>query len=513
MAASDGFKDACEILIKDGEGTDLDARTSMDRTALHLASIHGHLAVVKLLVRLGADINAIDIELNTPIHYASVQGHLNLVKYILRRMPDISQRNHLGITSIDIALNKEIYDAIKNHIEKYNLSIQENHYARIPFHNVVFHNSRQDVIQKILLKCKNVPSEKDIRTFKERPAPKPLSKKKGEMLSDLKDALPFCKVGPRDFKGISQLGKGSFGEVYLVEKIDSGEQFALKVLRKDKIFENNLVRYAFAERNILMKISHPYIVKLNYAFQTAEKLVLVMDFCPNGDLGTHIARERKFDEEKARFYVSEILLALQELHLHEIIFRDLKPENVVLDKDGHARLTDFGLSKEGVHEGELSRSFCGSVAYLAPEMLRRSGHTRSVDWYLLGLLLYEMLVGSPPFYSHNREQLFNNIQRGTLKIPKTLSEEAKDVIKRLVIRDPNKRLGAGKRDAEEIKDHPFFRDVDWGGLMARAIPAPPVKPIRRVPKENRATLEKMFGKLDDDEPAPKLEQWSVLNPS
>lgn len=374
------------------------------------------------------------------------------------------------------------------------------------------------MVNNLLIKNSHKPSNRDLQTFKERPklhiTPKK-SIKRTQSLNKLAKPdfiLPPSKVGPRDFKGLLQLGKGSFGEVYLVEKIDSGEQYALKVLRKEKVLENNLVRYAFAERNILMKIKHHYIVKLNYAFQTPEKLVMVMDYCPNGDLSTHLAREKHFTEEKAKFYITEILLGLEELHKHEIIFRDLKPENVVLDPEGHARITDFGLSKEGVTEGQLAKSFCGSVAYLAPEMLRRAGHTKSVDWYLLGVLLYEMLVGSPPYYSNNREQLYNNIQRGKLKIPKGLSNEAKDLIKLLLNRDPHKRLGASKRDAAEIKEHIFFRETDWEGFNNKTIKAPEVRPIKRVAKG--VTLDRMFGKLENEEiQAPRLDGWSFITPS
>ena len=247
----------------------------------------------------------------------------------------------------------------------------------------------------------------------------------------------------------------------MVEKIDTGVQYALKVLRKEKVLGNNLVRYAFTERNILLQITHPFIVKLNFAFQTPEKLVMVMDYCANGDLGTHLAREKKFSEEKAKFYIAEILLALGELHRNGILFRDLKPENVVIDQDGHAKLTDFGLSKEGVTDEQLNRSFCGSIAYLAPEMLKRSGHTRSVDWYLLGVLFYEMVCGSPPFYSTNRDQMFSNIQRAELKIPPFIANaECRNLIKELMNRDPSKRIGASKEDVEEIKAHPFFADID-----------------------------------------------------
>ena len=168
----------------------------------------------------------------------------------------------------------------------------------------------------------------------------------------------------------------------------------------------NLVKYAITERNVLSITRHPFIVGLNYAFQTRDKLFLILDYCPGGDLGKVLCREKRFTEDRARIYLAEVLLALEDLHKRDIIFRDLKPDNVVLDADGHALLTDFGLSKEGVLDNEGAKSFCGSVAYLAPEMLKRIGHGKSVDWYLLGVLLYEMLVGIPPYFTNNKEKLF-----------------------------------------------------------------------------------------------------------
>ena len=151
-------------------------------------------------------------------------------------------------------------------------------------------------------------------------------------------------------------------------------------------------------------------MSLNAAFQTRTKLFLILDFCPGSDLSKILHREGRFSEEKARMYLCEILLALEDLHKRDIIYRDLKPENVVLDDEGHAQLTDFGLSKEGVFEGNKgAKSFCGSVAYLAPEMLCKAGHGKSVDWYLLGVLLYEMTVGQPPYYSESKSELFKNI--------------------------------------------------------------------------------------------------------
>ena len=202
---------------------------------------------------------------------------------------------------------------------------------------------------------------------------------------------------------ITLLGKGSFGNVYLVELRSTKQRFALKVLSKKEMEKNNLVKYALTERRVLSATEHPFVVKLHYAFQTREKLCLVLDFCPGGDMGRLLHAERRLSEDHARCYGAEILLALEDLHSRNIIFRDLKPDNVVIDAEGHAVLTDFGLSKEGVEEDELQKSFCGSIAYLAPEMLRRVGHNRTVDWYLFGVLLYEMMVGCPPYFAHTKE--------------------------------------------------------------------------------------------------------------
>lgn len=514
MASAYGLKEACEILIYNGFNTDVNAKTSMNRTPLHLATIHNQIVVVKLLVHEGAQIDFVDNDMNTALHYASTQGFADIVDWILKKNPNLYIKNHRGRTAVDIALNYEIFLIFSEHCYRNSLELSVTGYTRTHVYHTLMHNSREDQISKILTKAMKKPSLIDLKLFTERPLnqvqrPNQFGNKKPVNFSKI--LLPPSKVGPLDFRGLLQLGKGSFGEVYLVEKVDSLEQFALKVLRKEKVLGNNLVRYAFTERNILMSISHPFIVKLNYAFQTPEKLVMVMDFCPNGDLGTQLAREKKFSEEKARFYLIEVLLALEELHGHGIIFRDLKPENVVLDNEGHARLTDFGLSKEGVSDGQMARSFCGSVAYLAPEMLRRSGHTRSVDWYLFGVLLYEMIIGAPPYYSSNREQLFNNIQRGKLKIPSTISQDSKNLIKILLQRDPSKRLGASKRDAEEVKLDPFFKNVDWAGYLAKRFKPPSFHPIKRVMKE--VSLEKMFGKLEEEAPAPRLDGWSVLQPS
>lgn len=212
------------------------------------------------------------------------------------------------------------------------------------------------------------------------------------------------KIGPNNFICLALLGQGSFGEVYLVNKKYINEYYAMKVLDK-KIELQIIFKYSMNERNILSIINFPFIVKLNYAFQTREKLFLLLDYCPGGDLSKQLQIQTRFSEAKAKFYICEIALALGELHKHDIIFRDLKPDNIVIDKTGHAMLTDFGLSKEGVDNKRIAKSFCGSVAYLAPEMLNRTGQGKAVNWYLIGVVFFEMLVGLPPYFSNNQEQI------------------------------------------------------------------------------------------------------------
>ena len=281
------------------------------------------------------------------------------------------------------------------------------------------------------------------------------------------------KVGPSSFECLGLLGEGSFGEVYLVEMKDNHKKFAMKVLDKEQIMSQNIFKYAMTERNVLSITSHPFIVKLNYAFQTSEKLFLLLDYCPNGDLARQLEFQKNFSEDKAKFYLCEIILAIGDLHEKDIIFRDLKPDNVVLNEEGHALLTDFGLSREGVNNPNKAQSFCGSIAYLAPEMINRTGHGKSVDWYLVGVLFYEMLVGAPPFFTSNKNQIFKNIKKGELNIPSFISPKAAILLRQLLKKNPNERLGA-KGDVDEIKIHPYFSDVNWDDVYNKRIKPPSI---------------------------------------
>ena len=284
-------------------------------------------------------------------------------------------------------------------------------------------------------------------------------------------------ISPSDFICLGQIGKGSFGEVFLVKKIENSKLYAMKVLSKEKIFNQNLLKYALTERNVLSLSEHPFIVKLNYAFQTSSKLFLILDYCTNGDLSKHLYHEKRFSETRAKYYICEIILALEHLHKLNIIFRDLKPDNVVLDNEGHVKITDFGLCKEGIFDGNYTKSFCGSMAYLAPEMILKNGYSKCVDWYLLGILFYEMLFGNPPFLSDNKDDLFKNIlekDENEIFFPDYISKECQNFIKSLLTKNPEKRLG-NLKDAIEIKNHPYFNDVNWNKVYYKNLPVPKYK--------------------------------------
>jgi len=275
------------------------------------------------------------------------------------------------------------------------------------------------------------------------------------------------KVSVNDFEPLAVVGKGAFGKVMQVRKKDSGEIFAMKALNKDLIEKENLIEHTMAEKSILQKIQHPFIVGLHYAFQTSDKLYLILDFLSGGELFFHLQREGKFEEARAKFYIAEIGLALGHVHSQNVIYRDLKPENTVLDRYGHICLTDFGLAKTNIQDS-TAQTFCGTPEYLAPEFLMGGGHGKAVDWWSLGILLYEMLSGLPPFYSDNVNEMYELILQKPLDFTEEFSPAAADLCTQLLERDPSKRL----QDVEKFKAHPFFADVDWVKLFNRQVDPP-----------------------------------------
>ncbi|GFY77115.1 ribosomal protein S6 kinase beta-1 [Trichonephila inaurata madagascariensis] len=287
------------------------------------------------------------------------------------------------------------------------------------------------------------------------------------------------KTGPKDFELLKVLGKGGYGKVFQVRKTtgsDAGKLFAMKVLKKDTISKNKKdTAHTKAERNILEAIKHPFIVDLYYAFQTGRKLYLILEFLSGGELFMYLEKEVMLLEESACFYLGEIILALQHLHKEGIIYRDLKPENILLDAKGHVKLTDFGLCKEKIRDGSITHTFCGTIEYMAPEILTQSGHGKAVDWWSFGALMYDMLTGCPPFQGENRKRTIEKILKHKLVFPHYISRDARDLMRRLMRRPVSQRLGSGPDDAEPIKIHPFFRNVNWDDLLAKKV-APPYKP-------------------------------------
>ncbi|XP_078413060.1 ribosomal protein S6 kinase alpha-5-like isoform X1 [Cetorhinus maximus] len=298
------------------------------------------------------------------------------------------------------------------------------------------------------------------------------------------------RVGLENFELLKVLGTGAYGKVFLVRKIsghDANKLYAMKVLKKASIVQKaKTTEHIKTERQVLEHIRQsPFLVTLHYAFQTDTKLHLILDYVNGGELFTHLYQREHFTEEEVRIYAGEIVLALEHLHKLGIIYRDIKLENILLDGDGHVVLTDFGLSKEFVtFENERTYSFCGTIEYMAPEIIQggSSGHDKAVDWWSLGVLVYELLTGASPFTVDGAKNSQAEISRRILKNDPPFSVEiqptTKNLIQKLLMKDPKQRLGSGPTGAEEIKSHAFFQGLNWRDLSTKAI-KPPIKPVIR----------------------------------
>jgi serine/threonine protein kinase len=283
------------------------------------------------------------------------------------------------------------------------------------------------------------------------------------------------KVDQDSFEPMTVIGQGSFGQVLQVKKKGTDNIYAMKVLNKKNIMERNEAEHAKTEKNVLQKLVHPFLVNLHYSFQTSDKLYFVMDYVNGGELFYHLQKSRKFDEERTRFYCAEICCGIEYLHDSGVLYRDLKPENLLLTGDGHICMTDFGIAKEGLHtKDDRTATFCGTPEYLAPEVLEGRGYGKGVDWWSFGTLMYEMLTGLPPFYSQDVQQMYSKIMSAKVKYPDSISADAKDLLQQLLIRDPDTRLS----DPKKIKDHPFFSCIDWDKLVAKEVDPPFIPPVK-----------------------------------
>eukprot|EP01087_Luapelamoeba_hula_P007388 TRINITY_DN1815_c1_g1_i1.p1 TRINITY_DN1815_c1_g1~~TRINITY_DN1815_c1_g1_i1.p1 ORF type:complete len:461 (+),score=104.74 TRINITY_DN1815_c1_g1_i1:164-1546(+) len=278
-----------------------------------------------------------------------------------------------------------------------------------------------------------------------------------------------------DFEKLRVVGQGSFGKVLQVRNRRTGAILAMKVLKKKRVVEKNEFKAINTEKNILMKLSHPFLIQLHASFQNADRLFFVMDFVRGGELFFHMQNDRVFDPERARFYTAEIVLGLTYLHSMGVIYRDLKPENILITADGHVCLTDFGISKDGLDcSNARTATFCGTPEYLAPEVLLGHKYGREIDYWSLGTILYEMLLGAPPFYNEDVQEMYRNIMTASPDLSEVNDAPTKDIVAGFLERDPANRIC----DVRQIKAHPYFASIDWAKLERKELEPPFIPQVK-----------------------------------
>lgn len=314
----------------------------------------------------------------------------------------------------------------------------------------------------------------------------------------------------QDFEMLKVLGKGTFGKVMLAKEKATGENWAIKVLKKETILAKDEVAHTMTENAVLQSTRHPFLTGLKCSFQTSDLLIFVMEYVNGGELFFHLSREKIFNEDRTRFYIAQISLAMTYLHDRGIIYRDLKLENLLLDSKGNIKITDFGLCKEEISFGTTTSTFCGTPEYLAPEVLEDNDYGRAVDWWGVGVVMYEMICGHLPFYNRNHEVLFDLILHEEIRLPTTLGSSAKDILQGLLNKDPRERLGGGERDGLEVQEHPFFFQIDFEKLYNLQIPAPFIPKIKSKDDVSNFdtvfTSEKARISPSDEEPISQAEK-------
>ncbi len=322
------------------------------------------------------------------------------------------------------------------------------------------------------------------------------------------------KFAAKDMREVGVLGKGTFGKVNLVEHRPSKMKFAMKAMRKDALIDQGQVEHVLAEKDILSLCSHPFIIKLEGAFMDDVKLYMILELALGGELFTllHSREPARFDEPSARFYAANVVSAFFHLHDHKIAYRDLKPENLLLDSYGYLKIVDFGFAK--IIE-ERTFTLCGTPEYFAPEIIANVGHGLPVDWWALGILVYEMLTGHPPFHSGPNEDplvLYDQIHKGNVHYPKKIiSNNSKDLLINLLRREPPLRLGIVKRGHRDLVEHPFFHHpfgIDMNNLAKRLQAAPFVPTIRS--DEDLSNFE--FSREDDGDNSQANHEGIGLKP-
>ncbi|KAI1911986.1 cAMP-dependent protein kinase catalytic subunit [Ophidiomyces ophidiicola] len=284
------------------------------------------------------------------------------------------------------------------------------------------------------------------------------------------------KYSLNDFTLRRTLGTGSFGRVHLVQSVHNQRFYAIKVLKKQQVVKMKQVEHTNDERRMLERVKHPFLITLWGTFQDVKNLYMVMDFVEGGELFSLLRKSHRFPNPVAKFYAAEVTLALEYLHSQNIVYRDLKPENLLLDRHGHLKITDFGFAKE---VRDITWTLCGTPDYLAPEVVSSKGYNKSVDWWSLGILIFEMLCGFTPFWDNGSPmKIYENIVQGRVKYPAFLVPDARDLLSQLITADLTKRLGNLRGGSEDVKNHPWFSEVTWDRLARKDIDAPYIPPVK-----------------------------------
>ena len=320
--------------------------------------------------------------------------------------------------------------------------------------------------------------------------------------------IPYKKITFNDFEALKVLGRGSFGKVLLVRNKNNNEIYAMKILKKSIIKEKDQEEHTKTEQKILKINDNPFIVKLYFSFQDNENLYIVTEFMQGGELFFHLHKEKKFNEERTIFYASQIILALEGLHKENIIYRDLKPENILLGVDGYIKLTDFGLSKILKNKNKRTYTICGTPQYLAPEILEDEGYSKMVDWWSLGCLIYEMLVGRKVFMIPKKNPLSPEIYKQKIDFPNYLPKEAVDIIEKFLEYNPKYRLGHGTNGINDIKNHQFFKNINWNDIYNKSIKVDE----KYIPKvENKMDLKNFDTMFTNEKLNKSLESLDTNN--
>ena len=493
-------------------------------TCLHLVCIQGHISALNEL--LSHKDLTLDIEVNensTALHCACLNGTLKIVDMMLKAKANCMIEDKLGQLPVDLASTREIKEILGKYMGK-SEEFPEFFEGPINCHRFFKDLKAWGVLRQgegtfTVYKDQNSFARKnnpvqiyDLKTMKEIKRCKStlfnknqsffhmISARNGErhlFYSDSEEIANFwvknmfasllyqqshskklaqselllsefpCTPGIDFFKFeiIRQIGTGSFAVVHLVKKKDTSDLFALKSMSKKPLMQKNFLKYAITESRILSVVVCPFIIRLHFCFKTPRSLYMVLDYCPNGSLAGLLAILIKLSEHLARIYIAELIIAIEYLHSLNVLYRDLKPENILIDKNLHIKLIDFGLSKESIRNDALSRSFCGTPAYLSPEMLSRNGVSKKADIYGIGCVLFELLAGYPPYYSSEINVLLKRISKGNLKFARHISSTARDLISKLMDRQPEQRP-----ELQDIQEHEFFAGINWSELRAGKVP-------------------------------------------